>query len=70
MNKKNLYFEDEINEEKFSWFMLKRLIHYAGEMKATYIKLIALSVGTSLLALVPAAINMKIINEVLPQNGV
>lgn len=70
MNKRNLYFEDEITEEKFNGFMLKRLVHYAGEMKATYIKLIALSVATSLLALIPAAINMKIINEILPQGGV
>ena len=69
MNKKNLYFEDEITEEKFNWFMLKRLVHYAGELKSTYIKLIVLSVATSLLALIPAAINMKIINEILPQNG-
>ena len=67
---RNLYFEDEVSEEKFSFFMLKRLIHYAGEYKAVYIKLILLLIGTSILSLIPVAINMKIINEVLPQDGV
>lgn len=67
---RNLYFEDEVTEEKFSFFMLKRLIHYVGEYKSTYIKLVLLLIGTSILSLIPVAINMRIINEVLPQNGV
>ncbi len=67
---RNLYFEDEVNEEKFSLPMLMRLIHYAGKYKADYIKVTALLIGTSFLSLIPAAINMVIINEVLPQNGV
>ena len=67
---RNLYYEDELLEEKFNGFMLKRLISYASEYKAEYIKVILLLIGTSFLSLIPAAINMKIINEILPQNGV
>lgn len=67
---RNLYYEDELIEEKFNGFMLKRLISYASEYKAEYIKVIVLLIGTSFLSLIPAAINMKIINEILPQNGV
>ena len=67
---RNLYFEDEILKEKFNGFMLKRLIHYASAYKATYVKVILLLIGTSFLSLVPAAINMVIINELLPQDGI
>ncbi len=67
---RNLYFEDEVLKEKFNGFMLKRLIHYASAYKATYIKVILLLIGTSFLSLVPAAINMVIINELLPQDGI
>lgn len=66
---RNLYFEDELTEEHFNLFMLKRLINYAGEYRADYIKIILIMVGTSFLGLLPTAINMLIINEVLPQNG-
>lgn len=67
---RNLYFEDEVLEEKFNGFMFKRLISYAAEFKRDYIKVVILLTGSAFLSLVPAAINMKIINEVLPQNGV
>lgn len=67
---RNLYFEDELTEEHFNLFMLKRLISYAGEYRADYIKIILIMVGTSFLELLPTAINMLVINEVLPQNGV
>lgn len=67
---RNLYYEDELIEEKFNGFMFKRLVEYAAEYKMEYIKVTALMIGASFLSLVPAAINMKIINEVLPQNGV
>lgn len=67
---RNLYFEDEILKEKFNGFMLKRLIHYASAYKTTYIKVSLLLIGTSFLSLVPAAINMVIINELLPQGGI
>lgn len=67
---RNLYFEDELSEEKFNGFMLKRLIKYAGAYKSTYIKVILMLIGTSFLSLIPAAINMYIINNILPQNGV
>ena len=67
---RNLYYEDELLQEKFNGFMLKRLVSYASEYKAEYIKVIVLLIGTSFLSLIPAAINMKIINEILPQDGV
>lgn len=67
---RNLYYEDELLEEKFNGFMLKRLISYAGEYKWDYIKVISLLTCSAFLSLVPAAINMKIINEVLPKDGV
>lgn len=66
---RNLYFEDELSKEKFNGFMLKRLIKYAGAYKATYIKVILMLIGTSFLSLIPAAINMYIIENILPQNG-
>lgn len=69
MSKRNLYYEDEYVEEKFSSFMLKRLIHYAGKYKMTYILVIALLIGTSFLSLIPAAIDMVIINQILPQGS-
>ena len=65
---RNLYYEDELLEEKFNGFMLKRLVSYAADYKADYIKVILLLVGASFLSLIPAAINMKIINEILPQD--
>lgn len=67
---RNLYFEDELSQENFNGFMLKRLIKYAGAYKATYIKVIIMLIGTSFLSLIPAAINMYIIENILPQNGV
>lgn len=67
---RNLYFEDELSEEKFNGFMLKRLIQYAGEYKSTYIKVMLMLIGSSFLSLIPAAINMYIINHILPQNGI
>ena len=66
---RNLYFEDEVSEEKFNVFMLKRLIKYAGEYKGTYIKVIVMLIATSFLSLIPATINMYIINNILPQDG-
>lgn len=67
---RNLYYEDELLEEKFNGFMLKRLVSYAADYKGDYIKVVLLLVGSSFLSLVPAAINMKIINEILPQDGI
>lgn len=66
---RNLYYEDEILEEKFNGFMFKRLLSYAAEYKWDYIKAAILLSGAAFLSLVPTAINMKIINEVLPENG-
>lgn len=67
---RNLYYEDELIREKFNGFMLKRLVSYAATYKWEYIKVILLMIGSSFLSLAPTAINMKIINEVLPQEGV
>lgn len=67
---KNLYFEDEVIKEKFNAFMLKRMISYASEYKKEYIKVIILLIVTSLLSLIPAALNKFIIDSILPTNGV
>ena len=67
--KRNRYFEDEVVENQFNQFMLKRLIYYAKDYKSTYIKVIAMLIGTSFLSLVPASINMIIIDNVLPEGG-
>lgn len=68
--KRNLYYEDELLEERFNGFMFRRLLAYASEYKAEYIRVFLLLVVSSFLALIPAAVNMKIINEVLPKDGV
>ena len=67
---KNLYYEDEIIKKKFNGFMLRRLISYASSYKTTYIKVISLLVASSLLSLIPAALNKMIIDEVLPKDGI
>lgn len=67
---RNRYFEDEVVENHFNKFMLGRLISYAKDYKAAYIKVIGLLIGTSFLSLIPAGINMIIINDVLPQDKV
>jgi len=66
---RNLYYEDEILEEKFNVFMFGRLLSYASIYKKDYIKVTLMLTGTAFLALVPAAVNMKIINDVLPKDG-
>ncbi len=67
---RNLYYEDELQQEEFNGYMLKRLLSYAGKYKKTYFLVVVMMVSTSFLSLVPSMINMHIINEVLPQNGV
>lgn len=67
---RNRYFEDEISKEKFNRFMLRRLISYAKDYKASYLFVVSLLIGTGLLSLIPAAINMLIINRVLPDDGI
>ncbi len=66
---RNLYFEDEVLQEKFNGFMLKRLISYAKEFKGAYIKVISLLIFASFISIVPILINSHIINEILPKNG-
>ncbi|MFQ9934326.1 MAG: ABC transporter ATP-binding protein [Lachnospiraceae bacterium] len=66
---RNRYFEDEVIENHFNKFMLGRLIAYAKDYKKTYIKVVALLIGTSLLSLIPTGINMVIINDVLPKDS-
>ncbi len=67
---RNLYYEDEILEEKFNGFMFKRLLSYAAEYRHDYIKAALLMALAAFLSLLPTAVNMKIINEVLPKDGV
>lgn len=67
---RNRYFEDEVTEEKFNRFMLGRLIAYAKDYKGKYIFVTLLLIVSSLLSLIPASINMLIIDHVLPNNGV
>lgn len=67
---RNRYFEDEVVENKFNKFMLLRLINYAKDYRATYIKVILLLIGTSFLSLLPVRINMAIINNILPDEGI
>ena len=67
---RNRYFEDEVTVAKFNGFMLGRLITYAKDFKRTYILVVLALIGSSILSLIPASINMLIINEVLPENGV
>ena len=67
---RNRYFEDEVSKEKFNKFMLVRLISYAKDYRKTYILVILLLIGTSIISLIPAAINTLIIDKVLPEEGV
>jgi len=67
---KNRYFEDEVTVAKFNGFMLGRLIAYAKDFKRTYILVVLALIGSSILSLIPASINMLIINEVLPEDGI
>lgn len=67
---RNRYFEDEVSQEKFNKFMLGRLISYAKDYKRTYILVVLLLIGTSIISLIPAAINTLIIDNVLPDEGV
>lgn len=67
---RNRYFEDEISREKFNRFMLGRLISYAKDYKWTYVFVVFLLIGTSVLSLIPAAINTLIIDNVLPDEGI
>lgn len=67
---RNLYYEDEVIQEKFNLFMLKRLITYASSYKKKYIQIVLLLIFTSLLSLLPAALNKFIIDQVLPKDGV
>ncbi|WP_310602785.1 ABC transporter ATP-binding protein [Anaerosporobacter sp.] len=67
---KNLYFEDEIIQEKFSMAMIKRMVQYASAYKKEYKRVISLLIATSLFSLVPVGLNKLIIDYVLPKNGV
>jgi len=66
---KNLYYEDEVVKNKFSIKMLRTLFSYAKKYKTTYIMVIVLLITNSILSLIPASLNARIINEVLPFDG-
>ncbi len=67
---RNRYFEDELSKEKFNRFMLWRLISYAKDYRGKYILVIFMLIGTSILSLIPSAINTLIIDKVLPDEGI
>lgn len=66
---RNLYFEDEVVQENFNGFMLKRLISYASKYKGAYIAIFLMLIGAGFLSLIPAQINKMIIDSVLPAEG-
>lgn len=49
--------------------MLKRIISYASSYRKTYMEAVLLLIFTSLLSLLPAALNKIIIDRILPQDG-
>lgn len=67
---RNLYFEDEMMERKFSFEMLKNIMGYAKKYKKTYIMVVSFLVLNSILSMIPSILNLQIINNVLPKNGV
>lgn len=67
---RNLYYEDEVIEKKFNLFMMKRMISYAGQYKRNYLFILALLIASSLFSLLPVLVNKRIIDEVLPKNGI
>ena len=66
---KNLYFEDEVVKNSFNFQMIGKLFSYAAKYKKTYTVVVILLLTNSILSLVPAALNAKIINDVLPFDG-
>ena len=70
MSKKNLYFEDEVMERKFNFQMLKNIVSYAEKYKKTYFLVMLFLVLNSVLSMIPATLNMMLINHVLPKSGV
>lgn len=67
---RNLYFEDEMMERKFSFAMLRNILSYAKKYKKTYAMVLGFLILTSVLSMIPAFLNMQIINRVLPKDGV
>ena len=70
MSKKNLYFEDEVMDRKFNFQMLKNIVSYAEKYKNTYFLVMLFLVLNSVLSMIPATLNMMLINHVLPKSGV
>lgn len=66
---RNLYYEDEVVGNSFNIKMLKKLLAYAGNYKKTYTVVILLLITNSVLSLIPASLNARIINDVLPFDG-
>jgi len=67
---RNLYYEDETVKTHFNKEMLGWLFSYIRKRRRTYLTILGLLISGTLLSLVPAALNMQIINRVLPVNGV
>ncbi len=67
---KNLYYEDEAIETHFNKEMLTWLFSYVKRHRKKYLTVLLVLIAAAILALLPAALNMQIINRVLPKNGV
>lgn len=66
---KNLYYQDEIMERSFNKSMLKKIMGYASKYKKTYCLVMLFLILNSILSMIPAWLNMLLINYVLPKNG-
>lgn len=66
---RNLYFEDEVMERNFNFQMLKNIVSYAGKYKKDYCLVMVFLILNSVLSMIPATLNMYLINKVLPKNG-
>lgn len=66
MNGRNLYYQDEMIEKKFSMRMLGSLLSYGKKYKKTYFMVFGFLILNSILGVIPTTLNMIIINKVLP----
>ena len=66
---RNLYYEDEMMERSFNFAMIRNILQYAKKYKKTYALVMGFLVLTSVLSMLPAYLNMQIINRVLPKDG-
>lgn len=70
MEKKNLYYEDEVVKTSFKPFMLKRLFKYCGKYKKQTVGMLLVGVLSAVLSTLPSIALMLTVNYVLPQGSV